>query len=85
MSHGINMSKIVHKRSVFSFWDFLGDVGGLYDMLILIGGWAVSIIHMLTGSGLERHIIRNLFSVERKQRGEIEGASLIDQLKLTLK
>ena len=38
LSFGIDPSTISYSRSVFSFWDFLGDVGGLYDMLILIGG-----------------------------------------------
>ena len=53
---------------VFSFWDFLGDVGGLYDMLILIGGSLVSALQMLTGSGLNRYIIKHLFMVEKKKK-----------------
>ena len=37
LSFGIDLSAVSYTRSVFSFWDYLGDVGVLYDMLILIG------------------------------------------------
>ena len=31
-------NKVVsHQRSIYTFWDYLGDVGGLFDMLKLIG------------------------------------------------
>ena len=63
---GIDESKVAYSRSVFTFWDFLGDVGGLYDMLILIGGQLVALIQFAVGSGLNRFLIRHLFTVERK-------------------
>ena len=41
---GMDLSSQFHQRSVFTFWDYLGDVGGLYDMLILLGGSVVSVM-----------------------------------------
>ena len=61
---GMNLSQQSFSRAVFSFWDLLGDVGGLYDMLILIGGQLVAIIQLIVGSGLNRYLVRNLFTVE---------------------
>ena len=62
---GMNLSQQSFSRAVFSFWDFLGDVGGLYDMLILIGGQIVALIQLVIGSGLNRFLIRNLFQVDK--------------------
>ena len=63
----VNRAKVLHKRSIYTFWDFLADVGGLYDMLIVIGGWAMTIIQTFAGSGLSRYIVNRVFYVERKK------------------
>ena len=68
LSFGMDMSSMYHYRSVFTFWDFLGDVGGLNDMLTLLGSWAVSFIQILSGSGLNRYIFARLFKFEHRKR-----------------
>ena len=52
---------------MYTFWDFLGDVGGLHDMLKLLGEFLMTIITMISGSGLERYLIANLFKVDPKK------------------
>ena len=29
----MSLDRVQHTRSIYSVWDFLGDVGGLFDML----------------------------------------------------
>ena len=49
---------IVHNtRQVYSGLDFLGDVGGLYDMLVRIGFWLVTLYSYLFGSSLDKFLI----------------------------
>ena len=33
----VNTASISHHRAIYSFWDFLGDVGGLNDSLAIFG------------------------------------------------
>ena len=42
-------------------WDFFGDVGGLFDMLRLIGSILISLFSSIFGSGLDRFLLEKLF------------------------
>ena len=57
---------VEEQRQVYSFWDFIGDLGGLMDFLKLIGGILVSLYTALTGSGLDRFLAKNLFYVQKE-------------------
>ena len=81
LTFGMNMSTMMHTRQVFSFWDFLADVGGLYDMLFILGGAVVSVFQLLTGSPMNRFIIKHLFKVERKKQSNVHGSDLSSQIK----
>ena len=70
------MTSLMHTRQVFSFWDFLADVGGLYDMLLILGGAVVSVFRLLTGSPMNRFIIKHLFKVERKKQSSSHSMDL---------
>ena len=74
------LSSIQNSRAVFSFWDLLGDVGGLNDMLTLMGGWIVSLIQIFTGSGLNRYIFKNLFMFETKKKKDKTDSNGTDQI-----
>ena len=52
-----------HFRSIYTFWDLLGDVGGLLDMLILLGAPVLSVSSFVFGSGLEAFLIESLFKI----------------------
>ena len=54
---------VEHTRSIYTIWDLLGDVGGLFDMLKIIGSPLVSFLSFVVGSGLEIHLIQLLFKV----------------------
>ena len=58
-----------HKRTIYGVWDFLGDVGGLFDMLRLIALHIISLSESLFGNGLSRYLIAALFKTENKKRG----------------
>ena len=44
-------------RSVYTFWDFLADVGGLIDMFKILVNPLVAFINMLVGTGLSRFLL----------------------------
>ena len=44
-------------------WDFLGDIGGLNDILHVIGALIVGFARALSGSELKRFIFKNLFKI----------------------
>ena len=56
--------KTFNTRTVYSIWDFLGDVGGLFDMLARLGGLLAAAISRLSGSGLSMYLITSLFKIE---------------------
>ena len=63
---GLNFDSVTETRQIYTIWDFLGEVGGLMDMLKLIGQPLISLIHIIFGSGLSRLLFRSLFMVQCK-------------------
>ena len=59
----MNKDKISHRRSIYTFWDFLGDVGGLFDMLKLLVKPILAIGSLLFGSGLDKFLFESVFKV----------------------
>ena len=49
---------VQHGREIYNFLDLLGDVGGLFDGLKLIGAGIVSV---LSAGGLQLKLVGNLF------------------------
>ena len=60
----------LHSRSIYTVWDFLGDVGGLFDMIRLLTQPIVTLSSALLGTGLHRFLISALFKIERRQKPE---------------
>ena len=54
-------------RSVYTFWDFLGEVGGLYGILLVFGNFLVYIFNTIYGSSLNWFLYAKLFAFERKK------------------
>ena len=54
-------------------------------MLIVIGGWIVTLVQLLTGSGLDRFIINQVFSVEKRRRAESTDETLPERVWTALK
>ena len=60
---------VVHQqRVVFTFFDALGDIGGLRDVLVLVGQLLVTLYGLIFGSHLDMFLISNLFKFEREAR-----------------
>ena len=59
---------VYETREIYTFWDLLGDVGGLYDMLKLMGQFFVSSVQFFFGSNLYRYLIPHLFKKESSRR-----------------
>ena len=58
---------INHTRTIYSGLDFLGEVGGLLDMLRYVVNSLLYLTSLLYGSGLDAYLIRSLFKVDRSR------------------
>ena len=52
---------MVHKRSVYTFMDLLGDVGGLFDALHIISGILVTLNIFVFGDPMNSFLLQALF------------------------
>ena len=50
-----------HTRSIYSALDFLGDVGGLLDMLRLVALTFLQFVALVTGSGIDAFLLGQIF------------------------
>ena len=57
----MSTDRVIYSRSIYGVWDFLGDVGGLFDMLRLLAEPVLALTSILFGSGLERYLISAIF------------------------
>ena len=58
---GLRFGAVVETRQIYTLWEFLGDVGGLVDMLTLLGSPIFSFIQLILGSSLNRLLIKSIF------------------------
>ena len=58
-----------HNRSVYTFLDFLGDVGGLFDALKGISSLIVSLYFSLLGNPLHSFLLKSLFLKDTNKNG----------------
>ena len=40
----MNNDYVIEERSIYTFWDLLGDIGGLFGSLTFLGGIYISLI-----------------------------------------
>ena len=60
----MSLDSISYERSVYTLWDWMGDVGGLYGTLTIIGHYAVALVSYITGHGIVKEIIESLYRRE---------------------
>ena len=65
----IKLSKDVlhHTRSIYTALDLLGDVGGLYSILISIGEIFLMLPAFASSSGLHHFLMKNIFMTPKKE------------------
>lgn len=54
----------MHKRTIYGPLDLLGDVGGLADALIAIGGAVIASLQILSGNRLTNYLIQSVFETD---------------------
>ena len=57
MHIGLELDAINKTRQIYTIWDVLGDVGGLMDMLRLIGLPIIALIKVFFGDNMGRFIV----------------------------
>ena len=57
----LSLDQTRQKRSIYTLFDVLGDVGGLLDGLRLLGGILMSIYTFIIGSPLKAFLVTSLF------------------------
>ena len=63
----IEPEMLVHARTVYTFYDLLGDVGGLSSTLWMISAYVVAISNALFGSGLSKFLTAEIFKITREE------------------
>ena len=60
----MSLDTTAFERSVYTVWDWMGDVGGLYGSLAIIGHYTVALMAYITGNGIIKEIIESLYRRE---------------------
>ena len=64
----LSLDSTEYERSVYTVWDWMGDVGGLFGTLSIIGAQIVSLTSYISGNSLMRELIERLYFVEASTR-----------------
>ena len=67
----LDLDTVTEMRTIYGVFDFLGDVGGLLDLLQLFAGMLVQFFAWLFGSNLNFFLIENLFKRDQKRKPEL--------------
>ena len=60
---GLELDAINKTWQIYTIWDVLGDVGGLMDMLRLIGLPIIALLKVFFGDNLGRFMLNRLFMI----------------------
>ena len=58
----MSLNKVHYKRSIYNSLDLLGDVGGLYSILLDFGAIILGAISFVIGSPIESFLRSNVFT-----------------------
>ena len=68
MIFSLDSKESYETRAIYTFWDLLGDVGGLYDMLKLLGQLIITCVQLYSGSNLNQYLVSHIFKKEANRR-----------------
>ena len=60
----MSLDLIVHNRTIYNVFDWLGDIGGLLGILGSIGGILFSMLTYCFGSKMDRFLTEKLFKFD---------------------
>ena len=66
----MSLNTVSYSRSIYSVFDLLGDVGGLYSILLDIGAIIAMIPAFVFGSSLDRFLRSEIFNIKSIQHDE---------------
>ena len=66
----MSLNTVTNSRSIYSVFDLLGDVGGLYSILLDIGAIIAMIPALFFGSSLDRFLRSEIFNIKSSQYDE---------------
>ena len=72
----MNRDVVNNVRSIYNALDYLGDIGGLLDMLRLLGGGYLSFFVMIVGDSLKLSIFKGLFVIDDGNSGVSKQSDL---------
>ena len=64
----MSLDKVKNIRSIYSTLDLLGDVGGLYSILLDVGKILVVVFTFFTGSSMDKYLKVNIFTQQARER-----------------
>ena len=71
---------IYEERSIYTFWDLLGDVGGLFGSLTFLSSIYISLVEFIIGSRLNQFLTGQLYTIERKKAKQPSNLDLSEIL-----
>ena len=66
----LNKDIIHHNRTIYTFFDVLGDIGGLFDALTRISSLIVIILFKIFGNPFDEYLLEHLFLRNPKQKSD---------------
>ena len=72
----MSLDTIQYTRSIYSILDLLGDVGGLYSILLDLCEILVGIPALLFGSVLQKFLAANIFVKQQSDENQSQSTSL---------
>ena len=66
----LNKDIIHHNRTIYTFFDVLGDIGGLFDALLRISHYIVLILFKIFGNPMHEYLLEHLFLRNPKQKSD---------------
>ena len=72
----MSLDTIQHTRSIYSILDLLGDVGGLYSILLDLCEILVGIPTLLFGSVLQKFLAANIFENQQSDQNQLHSTNL---------
>lgn len=83
----LNKDVVYHKRSIYTFLDLLGDLGGLSDALISIMSCIVTLYFNFIGEPIKEYLLNALFlksttrDFESKRKANLSNGEKLKSLK----